>query len=151
GPAKLAAVPAADGVHAIDYLRDGWPDEVRRVLGEREATVVLDGVGGAAGRAALELLAPGGRYVLHGYASGAPTEVTTRDLYSLGITAMAAIGPRILRRPGGLRPLEATALAEAAAGRLVPTMGNRFPLAEAAAAHTALESRSTVGKVVLVP
>ena len=47
----------------------------------------------------------------------------------------------------GLEELSMRALAE---GRLVP-LTTTFPLSEAAAAHTALESRATVGKVVLKP
>ncbi|NED87597.1 zinc-binding dehydrogenase, partial [Streptomyces sp. SID11233] len=39
---------------------------------------------------------------------------------------------------------------EAAAGRLRPAV-QRYPLAEAAAAHRALETRGTTGKVVLIP
>jgi len=149
GADKVAVVRAAGADHAVDYLAPDWPARVREAVGA--ATLVLDGVGGTAGRAALELLDPGGRYVLHGYASGAPTALTTRDLYTLGITASAAIGPRMLQRPGGLRELETRAIAEAAAGHLVPVVGHRFPLAEAAAAHAVLEARATVGKVVLVP
>lgn len=42
------------------------------------------------------------------------------------------------------------ALAWAASGRLVPAV-QAFALKDAAAAHNALESRATVGKVVLVP
>ena len=44
----------------------------------------------------------------------------------------------------------AAAGAEAAAGRLRPLVGQRFPLAEAAAAHTAIEARATVGKTLLL-
>ena len=55
-----------------------------------------------------------------------------------------------MQRPGGMRDLETRALAEAAAGRLVPLV-TRFPLAQAAQAHAALEARKTVGKTVLVP
>ncbi|RPK94599.1 hypothetical protein EES46_00500 [Streptomyces sp. ADI98-10] len=51
---------------------------------------------------------------------------------------------------GGLRALETRALAEATAGRLRPAV-QRFPLAEAATAHRALETRGTMGKVVLEP
>lgn len=66
----------------------------------------------------------------------------------LGITASWALGAGIT---GRMRELEARALAEAAAGRLVPVVWRRFSLADAAGAHRAIEARETVGKVVLVP
>ena len=113
-------------------------------------TVALDGVGGTIGRAALELIGAGGRLVLFGMASGAPTELTAGDLFARGLTVSAAIGARIAQRPGGLRDLEERALAAAAEGRLVPLV-QRFALEEAAAAHAAVEARATVGKTVLVP
>ena len=49
------------------------------------------------------------------------------------------------------RELTQAALAEAAAGRLHPLIGQRFPLTEAAAAHAAIEARTTTGKTLLVP
>ena len=112
-------------------------------------SVVLDGVGGAAGRAAMELLGIGGRLVLFGWSAGEPTQITTQDLIARHLSATWAL-PRQLQRPGGLRELETRALAEAAAGRLVP-LTQPFALAQAAAAHTALETRATVGKTVLIP
>jgi NADPH:quinone reductase len=150
GPGKIERVRALGADVAVDYSEPGWPERVRAALGEREPTVVLDGVGGALGRAAMELLGAGGRLLLFGLASGAATEITTRDLMARGLTVSWAI-PRALRRPDGQRELEARALAEAAAGRLVPLVGRAFPLAEAAAAHTALETRATEGKTVLLP
>jgi NADPH2:quinone reductase len=86
---------------------------------------------------------------MFGWSSGTPLELSAGDLYAGGITASAAVGPRIMQRPGGMRDLETRALAEAAAGRLVPSV-TRFPLADAAQAHAALEGRNTVGKTVLL-
>jgi NADPH2:quinone reductase len=151
GEAKVACVTELGATIAVDYTAVDWAATVREALDGREVTVALDGVGGELGRGALELLGPGGRLILFGFASGEPTPLTAGDLYARGLTASAAIGPRILRRPGGMRALEEQALAAAASGQLTPLVGQRFPLAEAAAAHAAIENRATVGKTVLVP
>ncbi len=149
-PAKVQRVSQLGAGVAVDYSAPGWSDAVRAALDGREVTVALDGVGGALGRGALELLGVGGRLILFGWSSGAPTELSIGDLYSRGLTASAAIGARIAQRPGGVRDLEEQALAAAAGGRLVPLV-QRFALAQAAAAHTAIQTRATVGKTVLVP
>jgi NADPH2:quinone reductase len=151
GPAKVARVLALGATAAVDYRAPGWPDAVRAALGDRRPTLLLDGVGGEAARAAFELLGPAGRVVLYGGSSGAPLALTTADLAARSLRATWALGPRMMDRPGGIRALEERALAEAAAGRLVPLVDEPFPLADAAAAHRAIEDRATVGKVVLVP
>jgi NADPH:quinone reductase len=151
GQPKVSLARELGASSAVDYSRPGWPDAVRAALGGRPVTLALDGVGGDIGRAALELLGPGGRLVMFGSSSGALTALSASDIYARGITVSAAVGARILQRPGGLRPLERTALEAAAAGRLTPVVGQRFPLADAAAAHEAIESRATTGKVILRP
>ena len=119
----------------VDYTLPGWADDLE------EVTVVLDGVGGTAGRAAFERLARGGRHVVYGWSAGEMTPITTGDIVARSLTVSSA-----LVRPGDLRALEDRALASG----LTPLL-TTFPLAEAAAAHTALEARQTIGKVVLVP
>jgi NADPH2:quinone reductase len=150
GPAKVQQVSQLGATVAVDYSAPDWSDAVRAALDGRAVTVVLDGVGGALGRSALELLGAGGRLILFGFSSGTATELSAGDLFARGITASAAIGARIAQRPGGVRDLEEQALAAAADGRMVALV-QRFALAEAAAAHEAIESRATVGKTVLVP
>jgi NADPH2:quinone reductase len=144
GPEKTARTRDNGATVAVDYRRPDWTEQLRRTMGDTPLTVALDGVGGTAGRGALELLGPGGRLVAFGWASGTPTTLTVMDLAGRGLTVTAP------RRPNSLRRLEARALAEAGAGRLVPLVG-RFPLAQAAAAHAAVEARATVGKTVLIP
>jgi NADPH:quinone reductase len=150
GEEKVARVHELGATVAIDYTAPDWAAAVREALGDVRVTVAFDGVGGTVGRGALELLAPGGRLILYGWSSGEPTRLSASDLFARGLTASAAIGPRILNRPGGMRDLEEQALAALAEGRLSPLV-QRFGLAEAAAAHAALEARATVGKAVLVP
>ena len=52
--------------------------------------------------------------------------------------------------PADLLELTRAALAEGAAGRLRPVIGQTFALEDAAAAHAAIETRATVGKTLLV-
>jgi NADPH:quinone reductase len=151
GARKVALARQLGASSAFDYSESGWPQAIHGELGQRPVTLALDGVGGEVGRAALELLGVGGRLVMFGSSSGTLTELSSADLYARGITASAAIGARIVQRPGGLRPLERRALQAAAEGRLTPVIGQRFALADAAAAHEAIESRATTGKTVLHP
>ncbi|HEX6340071.1 zinc-binding dehydrogenase [Umezawaea sp.] len=143
GPEKVELVRSLGADVAVDYTEPGWDRDLEGV------TVVLDAVGGAIGRAAFDLLVPGGRVVLFGWALGSePTRFTSDELFTRSLTAVAALGPNVL---GRLRELEERSLAAAASGRLTPVVSSTFPLADAARAHRALENRETVGKVVLKP
>ncbi|MGW7660220.1 zinc-binding dehydrogenase [Streptomyces sp. NPDC054756] len=150
GPEKTARVRDNGADLAVDYTDPAWPEKVRAFLGGRPATLVLDGVGGEVARASVDLLGPGGRHLVFGWSGeglrgGGPHLVE-------GVSEQV-LGPVMLRRAGGpdpMRTLELRALTEAAAGRLVPAV-QRFPLAAAADAHRALETRATTGKVVLEP
>ena len=133
---------------AADYSVPDWDARLAAGLGDRRPTLVFDGVGGAVGRAAFDLLAPGGRIVLHGWSSGSATAFSSQDLYATGRTAIVGIGPPILAL--GLRRLADEALGLLADGTFAPVT-TRFPLVDAAGAHRALEERRTEGKVVLEP
>jgi NADPH2:quinone reductase len=143
GAAKVDLARSLGAHLAVDYREPGWDKGIDGV------TVVLDAMGGAIGRAAFDLLVPGGRVVLFGWALGTePTKFTSDDLLTRSVSASVALGPHIAR---GLREYEERSLAAATSGRLTPVVSSTFPLAEAARAHRALENRETVGKVVLKP
>ncbi|MFG3486358.1 zinc-binding dehydrogenase [Streptomyces sp. NPDC047972] len=156
GSAKTALVEENGADLAVDYTLPDWPEKVRAYLGERTATVVFDSVGGDTGRAAVDLLGKGGQHLVFGWSGaglhdGEPLTFTPEELAARGITSESVLGPVMLRKAGGdVRTLELAALDAAATGTLRPAV-HRFPLADAAAAHRALETRGTTGKVVLIP
>ncbi|MFI6420325.1 zinc-binding dehydrogenase [Streptomyces sp. NPDC050842] len=156
GPAKVALVEANGADLAVDYKEPDWPEKVRAYLGGRSATVVFDSVGGDTGRAAVGLLGKGGQHVVFGWSGaglhdGEPLTFTPEELAERGITSDSVLGPVMIQKAGGdVRNLELAALAAATDGSLRPAV-HRFPLADAAGAHRALETRGTTGKVVLIP
>ncbi|MEU9466045.1 zinc-binding dehydrogenase [Streptomyces avermitilis] len=149
GEAKLALVRelGADGV--VDVTVADWPSRARHALGGdgSAADVVLDGVGGELGAAAFALTAEGGRFSAHGAPSGGFAALDPDEAGRRGIT-LFGIGD-VQFGPADLRRLTAGALAEAAAGRLRPVIGQVFALEQAAEAHAAVEGRQSVGKVLL--
>ncbi|MEU9405331.1 zinc-binding dehydrogenase [Streptomyces sp. NPDC048281] len=148
GPEKAARVRAEGADLALDYTDPGWADRVRDHSGT--VTVVLDGVGGETAREALALLGEDGRHLVFGWSAEG---IAAGGGHLADRRSESLLGPAMLRRTGGpdpLRTLELRALAEAAQGRLRPAV-TRFPLPEAATAHHALETRATIGKVILEP
>jgi NADPH2:quinone reductase len=140
------------GAHVtVDYAQPNWVEQLRYETDDAGLDVVFDSVGGDTGRQAFSLLASGGRFAIFGFASGSPTEASTAEILRRGVTVIGFGGPRLLRRPEYARELEYEALREAAVGRLIPVVGQRFPLERAMEAHAAVEDRTTVGKTLLVP
>ena len=142
-PDKLAVARDLGADLTVDYSQDGWAEQVRDAMGHVD--VVFDGVGGGIGLAAFGLLGPGGRFCPFGMASGSFTPVSAELARERQVSVLRGA-------PASAEELVAlvrTALAEAAAGRLRPVVGQEFGLGEAAAAHAAIEARETVGKTLL--
>jgi NADPH:quinone reductase len=142
-PRKLALARDLGADLTVDYRHDGWERQVRDATGQVD--VVFDGVGGDIGLAAFGLLGAGGRFCPFGMASGsfAPVSAEQAKAWRISLRGGAAASPE------ELATLTRTALGEAAAGRLRPVVGQEFELAEAAAAHAAIEARETIGKTLL--
>jgi NADPH:quinone reductase len=137
GVRKLALARELGAAGVVDYSRAGWTDEAGPV------DVVFDGVGGTIGAAAYGLLRPGGRFIAYGMASGAFMAIDGEERPRVTVVRGVPLTPERSRE------LSAAALAQAAAGRLRPTVGQTFALARAADAHAAIESRATLGKTLL--
>lgn len=139
GPHKTETALRLGADEAVDYREPGWSAETAPV------DVVFDGVGGDVGREAFTLLRAGGRMVSFGLASGEWAAVPEEEARARQV---ALVQPK--PSPGEVRDAARSALREAAAGRLRPVIGQRFPLVNAADAHAAIQSRATTGKTLLV-
>jgi len=130
---------------AIDCRRPGWEREVWEATGGLGADVAFDGVGGAVSKALAGLVKKGGRYVVHGFASGEPGELPPEKRSELEVVPLHSV----IAGPEDEYDLVERALAAAAAGSLAPVIGQIFPLEQAARAHALIEAREALGKTLL--
>ena len=150
---KEASARAAGADEVIRYTRvDDLAGAVRAANGGRGVDVVYDGVGATTFEASLASLRHRGLLALYGAASG---PVPPFDLQRLnGAGSLFVTRPTLahhVETPAELAWRAGELFEAIKSGTLRVTVGERYPLAEAAAAHTALESRATIGKVLLIP
>lgn len=127
------------------------PQRVRELTNGRGVPVVYDSVGKDTLMASLDSLQIRGTLVSNGTSSG-PVEVDTRLLAgkgSLWLTRPAMVHYATPR--SHMLAMAEELFAHVLAGRIISEPRQEFPLAEAASAHRALESRQTTGATVLVP
>ncbi|OXM62840.1 MULTISPECIES: zinc-binding dehydrogenase [Amycolatopsis] len=139
GAEKLETVRALGADAVVDYSEPGWASRVGPV------DVAFDGVGGDLGRAAAELVVPGGRYSSYGWAGGAPVAVdeVKPDVTAYGLEQLHDYAP-------GRHDRAERMLRLAARGAVRTVIGQTFPLTHAADAHRALEDRAAKGKTLLL-
>lgn len=148
--ARLAAEHGCH--HPLVSTRDDVRARVRELTGGRGVPVVFDSVGKDTFGISLDCLAPRGTLVSFGNASGKPPPLDLGVLAAKG--SLYVTRPTLMTYTATRRELLDSAAAvfdEIAAGRLRVRIGTRWPLAEVAQAHRALEGRKTTGSSLLVP
>jgi NADPH:quinone reductase len=142
-PEKLALCRELGAAEA--YVYDELPDDLR-------VDVVVDPVGGELFEAAVGRLRPLGQLVAIGFAGGLWPEVQPAQIVGRNVGVQGVYIGRLLRHaPDVIAAATGELLELWSAGRIRPHVGAEFPLAEVEAAHEHVESRRSVGKVVLVP
>ena len=150
--AAKADLARAHGAAHVVVGHEGLVAEVKKVTGGAMVPVVYDSVGKDTFTASLDCLAPLGLMVSYGNASGPVPPV------DIGI--LAAKGSLFLTRPSLVTYTSKRADLETVAADLFDVVqkgavkievNQTFKLADAAAAHIALESRKTTGSTVLLP
>jgi len=138
---KLEKARQLGADHTVNHKSQKIRDEVRRITSKRGVDVVFEHVGTATWEDSVASLAPSGRLVTCGATTGYDAKIDLRFLFTRQLSLLGSYM--------GTKSELHTVMKLVAAGRLKPIVDRIFPLAEAAAAHTYLESSQQFGKVVL--
>jgi NADPH2:quinone reductase len=151
--AEKEALAREAGAHeVIRYDTADFAEEARRLTDGRGVDVVYDGVGKTTFDGSLRALRTRGLCALYGQSSGAVPPLDLQRLNQGG--SLFVTRPTLVHYTQDRAELELRAgaiLGAIDAGGLRVRIGARYPLAQAAEAHRALEGRATTGKVLLVP
>lgn len=149
--AKAELSVAAGATEVLRY-DDDVAARVRELTGGEGVAAVYDGVGATTFETSLASLRVRGTLALFGAASGPVPPFDPQRLNGAG--SLFLTRPTLahhVRTPEELHRRAGEVLTAVAEGSLRLRVGASFPLADAAAAHTALQARETTGSVVLVP
>jgi NADPH2:quinone reductase len=146
--AAYAKECGADAVFDVAKFADGTRD----MTGGKGADLILDSVAGPVFDMSLDVLAPFGRYVNYGNASGKPGTLQTNLLHATNRSVIGySSGHYRNNRPLALRPAVDGAFRAVAEKKVKISASKTFPLKDAAEAHRFIESRKSYGKILLKP
>ncbi|MBV8665286.1 MAG: quinone oxidoreductase [Burkholderiaceae bacterium] len=153
GSDEKAELAKAHGcAHVINYRRQDFVREVKKITGGKGVPVVYDSIGKDTFMGSLDCVAPLGMMVSFGSASG-PVD-------PFGLNELASRGSLFITRPtlftytakrSDLDAMAAELFSMVESERVKVPINQRYPLQEAAQAHRDLEDRKTTGSTILVP
>ncbi len=138
---------------AIDSRAENMTDALREANGGKRVDIVLDMTGGTVTDQSIAALAPFGRLAFYGMASREqPKPIEARNLLGHSTTVSGMWLPHAFKLPGNVfgRTLDEL-FSLALDGRIRAVAGGEYALSDARAAHEALRSRGTAGKLLLDP
>jgi NADPH2:quinone reductase len=136
---------------AVDGAPEGLADRLVEANAGRRVDVVFEMAGGEVFEQSLNALAPFGRLVTYGSASGEANTVPTGRLMRRSAAVIGFWLVHCLGRPEMVGEALSDLFARAARGELRAIVGGTYDLADAARAHVDLEARRTTGKLLLDP
>ncbi len=148
--AEKARVAREDGASdVIDYTRQDFAAEVKRLTDGHGADLILDGVGNATFRGNLEAVAIRGHIVIFGASSGPADPILPNSLMPKCISVSGGSLAKFIAKREDLLRRANDVIRGMREGWLKLHIDQAFPLADAEEAHRLLESRKTTGKLVL--
>jgi NADPH:quinone reductase len=152
GPEKVEVCRALGADLAIDYRSGDFVQAVKAATGGRGADVIYDPVGGDVFDRSTKCVAFEGRIVVVGFTSGRFPEVKANHVLvkNYGVLGLHW-GMYNLVDPPAVAAAQAALYELYAAGKIKPLVSATLPMAEAPAAMGRVASRTSTGKLVLVP
>ena len=146
---KLSFCREQGADHAINYRDETWADQVKQISG-KGADVIYDPVGGDVFDLSTKCIAPDGRLLVVGFASGRIPSVAANRVLLKNISIVGVFWGRHAEENRGYLSETHEDLAKLyREGKINPVVSAKYPLAEAPAALRALADRKVAGKAVL--
>jgi NADPH:quinone reductase-like Zn-dependent oxidoreductase len=161
---KIDFVKSLGADHVIDYTKTSFDDAVKAISPDG-IDIVYDSLGGQAFKKAKKLLRPGGRMICFGAAenlaaknnklnllplvtgfgifSPIPLLMTSKSIITVNMLKIADYKPRVFSE------VFAETMNMASKGIIKPHLGKIFDINDYADAHKFIESRQSIGKVVM--
>ncbi len=140
---KLAKAKELGADDTVNYSREDWPKEVRRLTSRKGVDVVFEHTGAATWQGSIASLRTNGRVVTCGATSGFAAQTDLRQVFYRHLTILGSFM--------GSKAELLEAMKFVAAGQIKAVVDQTLPLAEARKAHELMEDRAQFGKLVLEP
>ena len=150
-PDKRALALALGADAAVDGTAEGLKERLLEANLGAPVDVVFEMAGGAVFEQSLDALAPFGRLVTYGIASGENNTVRSGDLMRRSRAVVGFWYAHCIGRPAMIDEALADLFERVQRGELRVVTGPAYPLAQAAQAQTDIAERRTTGKVTLDP
>lgn len=150
-PSKLALAKSLGADATVDYTRSDWETQVLKATDGRGVDLILDMIGGPQFSRNFSCLAPLGRIVMFGAASGQRGIIDAERLTSRCYTVTGYYTGFVATLPEAIGPALQNLFQFVLSGQLKLHIRHDFSLADAAEVHRQMEERLTTGKIVLVP
>ena len=139
---KLAKARELGADETVNYTRDDWPKEVKKLTNGRGVDVVFEHTGAATWPGSIVSLKKGGRLVTCGATSGYDARTDLRQVFYRHLTILGSMM--------GSKAELLTAMKFIESGQIRAVVDQRLPLSDARKAHELMEDRAQFGKLVLV-
>jgi NADPH:quinone reductase-like Zn-dependent oxidoreductase len=140
---KLAKARELGADETVNYTREDWPKEIKRLTNKKGVDIVFEHTGAATWPGSIVSLRKGGRLVTCGATSGFDARTDLRQVFYRHLTILGSMMGSKAELLAAMKFIES--------GQIRAVVDRTLPLAEARKAHELMEDRAQFGKLVLLP